>query len=124
MRSLKLLSASLLALGAVLLARPAAAQTIELKLSHFLPPVHGMHTDFMEPWARELERRTNNKVKVTIFPGGSSVGDVTRQWDQMNAGVIDIAHGLHGIPRGRFPRTSIIDLPFLTESADAATRTL
>jgi TRAP-type transport system periplasmic protein len=124
MRSLKVLSASLVAIGALLLARPAAAQTIELKLSHFLPAVHGMHTDFMEPWARELEARTNNKVKVTIFPGGSSFGDVARQWDQMNAGVIDIAHGLHGIPRGRFPRTSIIDLPFLTESADAATRTL
>jgi TRAP-type transport system periplasmic protein len=111
------------AIASLMAAATAVAQT-ELKLSHFLPAVHGIHTDFLEPWARELERRTGNKVKVTIFPGGSSFGDVARQYDQVTAGVIDIAHGLHGIPRGRFPRTSIIDLPFLTESADAASRTL
>jgi TRAP-type C4-dicarboxylate transport system substrate-binding protein len=100
------------------------AQEIELKLSHFLPPVHGMHTDFMEPWARELEARTGGQVKVTIFPGGTQLGNVAKQYDQVRAGVVDIAHGLHGIPRGRFPRTSIIDLPFLVDSADQATRAL
>ncbi|HEX6978235.1 MAG TPA: TRAP transporter substrate-binding protein [Alphaproteobacteria bacterium] len=125
MRWFKIFSASLIAVGAMLVGRQAdAQQTIELKVSHFLPAVHGIHTDFIEPWARELERRTNNKVKVTVFPGGSSFGDVARQYDQVKAGVIDIAHGLHGIPRGRFPRTSVIDLPFLTENADVATRTL
>lgn len=101
-----------------------AQATVELKLSHFLPAVHGMHTDFMEPWGKEIERRSNGALKVTIFPGGSSFGDVARQFDQVRAGVVDIAHGLHGIPRGRFPRSSVIDLPFLTESANAATRTL
>ena len=40
------------------------------------------------------------------------------------AGVVDIAHGLHGIPRGRFPRTSLIDMPFLTDSAGAASYAL
>lgn len=125
MRKIRLAFGAALAAAAfaMLPVRQAAAQT-ELKVSHFLPAVHGIHADFIEPWARELEKRTNGKIKVTVFPGGSSFGDVARQYDQVNAGVIDIAHGLHGIPRGRFPRTSIIDLPFLTESADAATRTL
>jgi TRAP-type transport system periplasmic protein len=113
------------AIAAVALAPAAQAQApVELKLSHFLPAVHGMHTDFMEPWAREVERRSNGQVKITIFPGGSSFGDVAKQYDQVTAGVIDIAHGLHGIPRGRFPRSSVIDLPFLTDNADVATRTL
>ena len=97
---------------------PAPAQeTIELKLSHFLPPGHGIHRDFIEPWARELEERTGGRVKVTIFPGPGGLGNVARQYDQVRAGVTDIAHGLTGIPRGRFPRTSVIDLPFLTDSA-------
>lgn len=122
MRRLYALLASpffLIALGGM-----SPAQEVQLKLSHFLPPVHGMHTDFMEPWARELEARTGGRVAVEIFPGGTQLGNVARQYDQVRAGVVDIAHGLHGIPRGRFPRTSIIDLPFLTESADAATRAL
>jgi len=106
------------------LAGAAPAQEIELKLSHFLPPVHGIHTDFIEPWARELEARTGGQVKVSIFPGGTQLGNVARQYDQVRAGVVDIAHGLTGIPRGRFPRTSIVDLPFLFDDADQATRAL
>jgi TRAP-type transport system periplasmic protein len=112
------------ALAMAVLARGGAAAEIELRLSHFLPAVHGIHTDFIEPWARDLEACTEGRVSVEIFPGGTQLGNVARQQEQVLAGVVDIAHGLHGIPRGRFPRTSIIDLPFLTESADAATRTL
>lgn len=101
-----------------------AAETIELKLSSFLPSTHPTQTDFLEPWARELERRTDGRVKVQIFPAGSAFGHVAKQMDQARAGVVDIAHGLTGIPRGRLPRTSIIDLPFLVQTADAASRTL
>ena len=38
--------------------------------------------------------------------------------------MVDIALGLSGIPRGRLPRTTIIDLPFMTDSADAASQAL
>ncbi|MCZ4282421.1 TRAP transporter substrate-binding protein [Kiloniella laminariae] len=103
---------------------PALAETIELKLSHFLPASHPTHTDFLEPWAKELEEQTNGQVKVTIFPAGSAFGHVAKQYDQVRAGVVDIAHGLTGFPRGRLPRTLIMDLPFLTKSADAASRAL
>ena len=106
------------------LATPVHAADITLKVSHFLPPVHGIHTDFIEPWARELEACTNGQVAVEIFPGGTQLGNVAKQQEQVQAGIVDIAHGLHGIPRGRFPRTSLIDMPFLTESAGAATGAL
>jgi len=115
------------AAGAAALGFPAVLRAegpIGLKLSHYLPTSHGMHYDFMEPWARQLEERTGGAVKVEIFPAGTQLGNVAKQYDQVRAGVVDIAHGLHGIPSGRFPRTSIIDLPFITESADAATRAL
>ncbi len=105
-------------------AQPGKAAEINLTLSHFLPAVHGIHTDFIEPWARELEECSGGQVAVEILPGGTQLGNVARQQEQVLAGVVDIAHGLHGIPRGRFNRTSIIDLPFLTESAGAATQAL
>ncbi|MBV1867736.1 MAG: TRAP transporter substrate-binding protein [Marinosulfonomonas sp.] len=101
-----------------------SADVIELKLSHYVPAGHGMHRDFMEPWARELEKRTNGQVKVTIHPGGTQLGVITKQYDQVRSGIVDIAMGLHGIPRGRFPRTSITDLPFLAETADGASKVL
>ncbi|MEX2630490.1 MAG: TRAP transporter substrate-binding protein [Tistlia sp.] len=115
---------ALAAVAGLALAAPAKAAEIELKLSHFLPPVHGIHTDFIEPWARQLEACSEGRVAVEIYPGGTQLGNVAKQQEQVLAGVVDVAHGLTGLPRGRFPRTSVIDLPFLTESADAATRTL
>lgn len=105
-------------------ATTTAQDRIELKLSHYLPPTHGLQVDFTEPWARELERRTNGKVVVKLFPGNSSLGNAANQLDQVKAGVTDIALGLSGIPRGRLPRTTIVDLPFMTESADAASKAL
>lgn len=109
---------------ALVLVVTARAQTIELKFSHYLPPSHGFQTDFIAPWARELEQRTDGRVEVMIYPGTSSFGNVARQADQVRAGVIDIALGLRGIPRGRFPRSSIIELPFLVEDAGPGSRAL
>lgn len=114
-----------IALGLGLVATAANADdVIELKMAHYLPTINGMHVDFMEPWARELEKRTNGKVKVTIYPAGTQLGNITKLYDEVRSGVVDIAHGLRGIPNGRFLKTSIIELPFMTNSADAASRTL
>ncbi|RED45761.1 TRAP transporter substrate-binding protein [Aestuariispira insulae] len=113
------------AMGAAVLGTgAAAAETIQLKLSHFLPSSHPTQKDFLEPWAKELEQRTGGKVKIEIYPAGSAFGHVAKQYDQVRAGVVDIAHGLTGFPRGRLPRTLIMDLPFLAKSSDAASRTL
>ena len=113
------------ATAATMLALPGAASAeTTLKVSHFLPTVHGIHTDFIVPWTRQITECTSGEIKFDIFSAGSQLGKVTRQQEQVQAGVVDIAHGLHGIPRGRFPRTSIIDMPFLTDDAGAATYAL
>ena len=112
------------ALATSLAFTPAMADTIELKLSHFLPSSHPTQKDFLEPWAKELEERTNGQVKITIYPAGSAFGHVAKQFDQVRAGVVDISHALTGFPRGRLPRTLIMDLPFLTKSSNAASHAL
>lgn len=114
------------ALSAVMtlgVANDAAART-KLKLSHYLPSVHGIHTDFIVPWTEQVSQCTGGEVEFEVFPAGTQLGNVARQQEQVVAGVVDIAHGLHGIPRGRFPRTSLIDMPFLTDDAGAATYAL
>jgi TRAP-type transport system periplasmic protein len=91
--------------AATALAAPAAAET--LRLSHYLPEVHGIHTDFIGPWTERVTECSGGEIEFEIFAGGTQRGNVARQQEQVMAGVVDIAHGLHGIPRGRFPRTSI-----------------
>ncbi len=120
----RIVTAAALLCVSVISTSALAEKTIELKLSTFLPASHATQRDFLEPWAKELEARTNGKVKVTIYPAGSSFGHVAKQMDQVRAGVVDLAHGLTGIPRGRLPRTSLIDMPFLVKTAGAASKTL
>ena len=92
---------------------PADAQPITLKFSHFLGPTSFFQLDVVEPWAKELEAKTNGKVKVEIHDGTSPLGKVTEQASAAQAGTVDIALGLRGAEGDRFPGSSIIELPLL-----------
>ena len=111
--------------GAAFLATSAAqAQDIELTMSHYLPPVLGLHVDFLEPYARQLEEASDGRIAVEIQTAGSALGVITQQYDQTLDGLSDIAFGLHGIPRGRFTCTQVVELPFLTDSVEEANKVL
>ena len=109
---------------ALAMAADASAQPITLKFSHFLGPTSFFQVDVAEPWAKELEAKTNGKVKVEIFDGTSPVGKVSDQASNAKAGAVDIALGLRGAEGDRFPGTSIIELPFLVPNAALGSRAL
>ena len=95
----------------------APAQEITLKFSHFLGPKSFFQLDVVEPWAKELEAKTNGKVKVETFDGTSPVGGVTDQASNVKAGKVDIALGLRGAEGDKFLGSSVIELPFLVPNA-------
>lgn len=97
----------------------ATAADIELKLSHFLPSVHGLQTEILGPWVEALNAKTDEEIEVEIFSAGSSFGNITRQLDQVQSGVIDIAVGLAAVPRDRLPRTEMVDMPLMTDNRSA-----
>jgi TRAP-type C4-dicarboxylate transport system substrate-binding protein len=118
---------NMLAAGAALLAigLPAAmAEPVELTISNFLPAVSPMNTDMLQPWAKSVEECAPGEVSFNLVVKGSQLGNITRQHEQVLSGVVDVAHGLHGIPRGRFPRTSLIDIPFVAGSSKIASLAL
>lgn len=102
----------------------ADAQRTVLRVSHFMPGTYFLETKFLGPWAKELERRTRGRIKVEIYNKNSRFGKVTRQADQVREGVIDIALGHSGFPKGRLKRTSIIEMPFLVNDAGSGSMTL
>lgn len=106
------------------MAAPGLAQVVELKMSHYLPSVNVISTDFLGTWAAEVEKRSGGKAKITIYPAGSSFGQIDRQLDQVKSGVVDIAFGLVGVPRDRLPRTEIVELPFLAPDRGVANKAL
>ena len=107
--------AKAVALAAVLLgsalAGGAQAQTIELKLSHFVPPNHTFHK-WALAWAEQLAKESNGRLKVTIYPNGQLVGPPNRQFDAARNGITDMAFVLHGVTPGRYPVTELGNLPF------------
>ena len=103
---------------------PAMADPIVIKFSHFLRPTSFFQTDVVEPWAKELEAKTNGQVKVEILSASSPLGKPTEQANQVKAGAVDIALGLRGAEGDKFPGSSIIELPFLVPNALAGSRAL
>jgi TRAP-type C4-dicarboxylate transport system substrate-binding protein len=89
----------------------AQAQTIELKLSHFVPPQHAFHK-WVTAWAEKIEKESNGRLKFTIYPNGQLVGPPQRQLDAARNGITDIAWVLHGVTPGRYPMTELANLPF------------
>jgi TRAP-type C4-dicarboxylate transport system substrate-binding protein len=104
-------------------AREAATQEIKLKLSHFAPTAHNHHANVIVPWAEEVKKRTNGRVEITVFPG-ASLCKVTQQYDCAKAGIADLAWGVTGWTPGRFPMTSVIELPFLVRTAAVSAQML
>ena len=100
-----------LAAAVALAAGSAQAQTIVLKLSHFVPPQHAFHTWAVE-WTKKIEKGSGGKLKFEIYPNGQLVGPPNRQLDAARNGIVDIAWVLHGVTPGRYPMTELANLPF------------
>jgi TRAP-type transport system periplasmic protein len=98
--------------------------SVSLRISHYMPPEHGTHADFIEPWARALERRSGGAIAATIFDGTTPLGLLPNQHDQVLRGIVDVAHSPAHLPAGRFPRSAIVGLPFLADTAATGTRLL
>jgi TRAP-type transport system periplasmic protein len=103
--------------------RGVAAQEIKLKLSHFLPTSHNHHANVIVPWTEEIKRRTNGRVEITVFPG-ASLCKPPQQYDCAKSGITDLAWGVTGWTPGRFPLTSVIELPFMHITAGVGSQML
>src|SRR3954462_15675596 len=96
----------------------AAAQTVELKVSHFLPPNHTFHKA-MVAWGELLKKESGGKLQLQIYPAGQLGGGANRQFDSARNGVVDIAISTHGATPGRYPLTELVSLPFTAPASGA-----
>jgi TRAP-type C4-dicarboxylate transport system substrate-binding protein len=116
-----LTTAVLLTAGMMVTPGGTRAETIELKMAHFMSPMHIQHQQSFLPFARKVEELTGGKVKIKVYPSGT-LGDATQLADSVRTGIADIAFFVPSYMTGRFPRTSALDLPFLFDNAEHTTR--
>lgn len=88
---------------------PKSEGPIELRFATFIPPTD-VYAVNLETWAKELEQRTNGKVKVTFFHGQSLL-KVPEMLDGVAAGTADMAFMFSGAFPDRLPLSQIMGLP-------------
>src|SRR5258707_1253829 len=104
-------------LALLLAAAPARAQdkTVDLKLSHWVPPTHPLQKA-MEEWGASIEKASNGTIKSKVFPS-QQLGKAFDHYDMARDGIADLTYVNPGYQPGRFPIISAGELPFLVGDA-------
>lgn len=87
----------------------ARAKTIRLKFASYFPTA-AKQSKMLEEFCSEVEKKTNGRVKIDFFGGGSLL-KATKVYDGVVQGIADIGFSHIEYTRGRFPITEILDLP-------------
>lgn len=97
------------------------SEAADLIISHPFPARHVQQRLMLEPLKKDLEEKSKGRLRVTIHPGGA-LAPAAVHYENIVAGAFDIGWTLQGYTPGRFPLSSIVELPFLWPSAQDATR--
>jgi TRAP-type C4-dicarboxylate transport system substrate-binding protein len=95
-------------------------EVIKLKYANFFPPMHTMSI-MADEWCKEVEKRTNGKVKITYLPGGTLI-PAAQAYEGAVKGIADISMMTQQYNAGRFPLTEVMYLPIRSTSAHQASK--
>ena len=87
----------------------AQEKVITLKYSNTFPAANKISA-IPDTWCKEVEKRTNGRVKVTHFPGATLTPPV-QTYDSVVKGIADVGLSFCSYTRGKFPLTEAVDLP-------------
>jgi len=109
--------------AAVMMQGPAAAADAEytFKLHHFLSPKSPAQTQMLEPWAEAIEKDSDGRIDIEIYPSMTLGGAPPQLFRQVADGVVDIVWTVNGYTPGLFPRSEAFELPTVFTNDIAAT---
>jgi TRAP-type C4-dicarboxylate transport system substrate-binding protein len=100
----------------------AQAQTITLKVHHFLGPQSIQHTTMLKTWCDNIAKDSNNRLNCQIYPAMQLGGSPPQLFDQAKDGVADVVWTVAGYSANRFVRSQVFELPFMMTNAGATSR--
>jgi len=124
MRKFIVTALAAIGLSAAALAPASAAPEVTLRLHTFLPPVANPVKHFMQPWAEKIEKDSNGRIKIQVYPSMQLGGKPTQLLQQVKDGVVDIVWTLPGFTPGVMPKLEVFELPFLHRSTKATVMAL
>ncbi len=122
MTTLRWVSAA--ALASALSVTTAWAQEVVLKMHQMLPAQAPIPAQVLQPWMDKITAESGGRIVFEHYPAMQLGGKPPELVDQVVDGVADVIWTLPGYTPGRFPRTEVIELPFLMNDAETASRVL
>jgi len=98
----------------------AQEKSIRLRYTNFFPPVHEI-SKLSEEWCKEVEKRTNGRVKILYFPGATLTPPM-QTYDSTVKGIADIGQALLAYAPGRLPLSEVLALPLGYKNGYQATK--
>jgi len=89
--------------------KPADGKVYEFSYSVFFPPVH-KNAILAQKFSDEINKRTNGKVKITVFAGGT-LTKADKVYDGVVNGLSDMGMSVVSYTKGRFPASELVELP-------------
>ena len=98
------------------------AAEFEFRLAHYLPPAHNHAQNILPAWVERIEQASGGRIDIELYPAGQLLG-IAEIYDGVRNGVAELGWGLPAVQPGRFQSLTILEFPFLFESAVDATQT-
>lgn len=99
---------------ATVLSSTSFAQT-KLRMANWLPPVHHM-TQTLANWVAEVDKASGGSLKIEVLK--APLAKPPGQYDLAKNGIVDISWGVPAYTPGRFGMMRVMELPFLSPSAE------
>ncbi|HSV57652.1 MAG TPA: TRAP transporter substrate-binding protein [Variovorax sp.] len=120
---MKTLFKALVAAGlALLLAHPALAQSVKLRMAHSGAETETQHLAALE-FARQVKARTGGQVEVQVY-GSSTLGNDNTAIAGVRGGTIDLCTSGTPYFTGMVGRMNVLDLPYIFASTEHAYKVL
>ena len=102
-----------------------AQETVTLRLHQFLPPQATIPAKAIAPWIKKIEAESNGRIKIQMYSAMQLGGTPPQLFDQARDGIADITWTVLGYTPGRFNKTEVFELPFITGlSSEASSQAL
>lgn len=90
-----------------------------INFSNTYVPKHPSVANGVMPWIDEVKKKSDGRLKIQYF-GPNTLCPAKDQLPLLKRGVVDMAYYNHDGNVGAFPLAGVISLPFIFESAEAA----
>ncbi|MBV8165961.1 MAG: TRAP transporter substrate-binding protein DctP [Alphaproteobacteria bacterium] len=115
--------ASLLCAGLLAASAPAGAAEQTLRFGTINLANTPTYDEILVPFARALEEKSGGRLAVDIRPLGG-FGGAVEMFPKVERGELEIAGTVPGYHPGRFPRSSVMELPMMFDTAETGTTML